>query len=86
MRLDNKKVYRRFGAHPERGKPLPFLQKQKATVGVKWSLPKKEYLPDRDVLVSPCVTLKPRSSNLWEVTVSTKCRHAVENWLMDNCM
>lgn len=92
MRLDPKKVLRHFGPHPERGKALPFLQKQKATVGVKWSLPKKQYVPDKDVLVTPCVALKPISAgkgeywrDMWEVTVTERCRYTVEMWLNDKC-
>ena len=92
MKLDNKKVYRAFGPHPERGKPMNFLQKQQVTVGVKWSLPRGQYIADRDVLVSPCVMLKrvtiggAGNSHVWEVNVSRKCRAAVESWLMDHCM
>jgi hypothetical protein len=95
MKLNNKKVYRHFGAHPERGKPMNLLPKQQVTVGVKWSLPRKQYIADRDVLVSPCVTMKritvgsfdgTGNSHMWEVNVSRKCRAAVETWLMDHCM
>jgi len=91
MKLDSKKVYRRFGAHPERGKPLSFLPKEKVSVGVKWSLPKKDYVVDHDVLVAPCVTLKRHGgkdggkSPMWEVTCKAKCRHAVEVWLLEQC-
>ncbi len=87
MKLNDKKVYRRFGLHPERGKPLPFLSKEKVTVGVKWSLPKKDWIPDKDVLVSPCVTLQRivRDGGMWEVKVSKKCYHAVQHWLYENC-
>ena len=86
MKLNPQKVYRRFGAHPERGKPMPFLPKTKVTVGQKWSLPKKQYVNDTDVLVSPCVMLKNHANGLWEVQVNKKCRAAVESWLLDNCM
>ena len=95
MKLDSKKVYRRFGAHPERGKPLSFLPKEKVSVGVKWSLPKRSYVVDNDVLVTPCVALKRKTHirdslynaawDNWEVQVSAKCRHAVEIWLTENC-
>lgn len=85
MRLDDLKVYRRFGPHPERGKPLPFLGKEKVTVGMKFSLPKRGYVPDKDVLVSPCVTLKRQSQGLWQVEVLARCQHTVEEWLITNC-
>jgi hypothetical protein len=91
MQLDTAKVYRHFGNHPEYGKPLNHLPKVKVTVGKRWSLPKKAWVDDRDVLVTPCVTLKrkllagERARSLWEVTVLAKCRYAVEMWLLDNC-
>lgn len=94
MKLNPAKVYRHFGNHPEYGKPLNFLPKVKVTVGKRWSLPKKDYVDDKDVLVSPCVTLKQRTgkhgikphfTNTWEVTVLAKCRYAVEIWLLENC-
>jgi hypothetical protein len=90
MRLNDKKVYRHFGKNPEKGKPLSFLPKEKVTVGVKYSLPKKDYVPDKDVLVAPCVRLKPMVKGpilerVWEITVLERCRPAVELWLMQNC-
>lgn len=85
MRLDDLKVYRRFGPHPERGKPLPFLGKERVTVGMKFSLPRGAYVPDKDVLVSPCVTLKRQSQGLWQVEVLARCQHTVEEWLITNC-
>lgn len=85
MQLDDVKVYRRFGPNPERGKPMPFLPKEKVTVGLKFSLPKKQYLPDKDVLVSPCVTLKRQEKGLWQVEVLTRCQGTVEEWLVENC-
>jgi hypothetical protein len=84
MRLNPKKVYRHFGAHPERGKPLNFLPKERVTVGVKFSLPKKAWVPDNNVLVAPSVALKKRG-DLWEVTVMERCRDRVEAWLQQNC-
>jgi hypothetical protein len=83
--LEDAKVYRRFGLRPELGKPLPFLQKEKVTVGVKWSLPKKDYLPDKDVLVTPCVALKRVARGYWQVEVLARCQHEVEFWLLENC-
>ncbi len=84
MHLNDKKVYRQFGKHPEKGKPLNFLPKERVTVGVKFSLPKKCWVPDDNVLVAPSVALKKRG-DLWEVTVKESCRARVETWLMQNC-
>jgi len=89
MCLNVKKVYRHFGRNPEKGKPLNFLPKERVTVGVKYSLPKKDYVPDKDVLVAPCVKLKLVEKGplqrVWEVTVLERCRPAVELWLQQNC-
>jgi hypothetical protein len=90
MRLNDKKVYRHFGRQPEKGKPLNFLPKEKVTVGVKYHLPSKDYIPDKDVLVAPCVKLKPMEkgrilARSWQVTVLNRCRPAVELWLQQNC-
>ncbi len=90
MRLNDKKVFRHFGRNPEKGKPLNFLPEVKVTVGVKYSLPKKDYVPDKDVLVAPCVKLRPMEkgrilNRQWEVTVLERCRPAVELWLQQNC-
>lgn len=85
MHLNPVKVAKHFGKRPDLGKALPHLQKEKVTVGVKWSLPKKRYEPDRDVLVTPCVTLKELGPGAYSVNVLSRCRQAVELWLMDNC-
>jgi hypothetical protein len=84
MRLNPNKVHRKFGAHPEKGKPLNFLPKERVTVGVKFSLPKKAWVPDNNVLVAPSVALKKRG-DLWEVTVMERCRDRVKAWLQQNC-
>jgi len=86
MRLNPKKVYRQFGARPEKGKPMNFLPKEKVTVGVKFSLPKKAWVPDDNVLVAPSVALQHcGSENLWRVTVTERHRARVEAWLQQNC-
>jgi hypothetical protein len=95
--LDSRKVYRHFGSEPERGLPLNWLPKVRVTVGQRWSLPKKAFIPDKDVLVAPCVMLRyikayehqaaPSGTlGIWEVNVSRQCRPAVENWLLETCL
>ncbi len=84
MHLNAKKVFRQFGRSPERGKPLNFLPKEKVTVGVKFSLPKKQWVPDDNVLVAPSVKVRPHGG-MWEVTVARHHRKAVEHWLQANC-
>lgn len=93
MVLDNAKVAKHFGNHPELGKPLPHLAKKKVTVGVRWSLPRKKYEPDDDVHVTPCVALdklfgsSPTKTNtrFWLVKCDPKYRYEVELWLLDHC-
>jgi hypothetical protein len=74
MKLDDRKVYRHFGKHPERGKPMGWLGKDKIKVG------------GADTLVSPCVTLaKQAITGLWTVQVLKRCEYAVQLWLSDHC-
>ena len=85
LALNDVKVYRRFGAHPERGIPVSWLPKEKVTAGVAWSLPHKEYRPKKDVLVSSVVTLKRLGKRQWQVEVLSKHQYAAEQWLLSNC-
>lgn len=85
MLLDDSKVYKRFGRHPEYGKALPFLPKEKVTVGVRWSLPKKNYVPDDDVLVTPTVSLTKIKPGLWRVACMKKHWTRTEAWLIEYC-
>lgn len=88
MCLNPGKVHQHFGPHPERGRPMPFLGKMKVTAGLKWSLPKKDYVPDTDVIVSPAVSLSRQgaSSGWWRVSVAKEHRAKLELWLIDTCM
>lgn len=73
MKLDDRKVRRHFGNHPERGKPFGWLPKEQVKLG------------GVDTLVSPCVTLHRQENGLWSVQVLRRCQHAVQLWLSDNC-
>lgn len=73
MKLDDRKVCRHFGNHPERGKPFGWLPKGQVKLG------------GVDTLVSPCVTLHRQENGLWWVQVLRRCQHAVQLWLSDNC-
>lgn len=81
--LNDKKVAKRIGAHPERGFALKGITKR-VTVGVKWSLPKRDHIPDDNVLVNPVVTLNPLGRGKWRVTVEAAYRQAAERYLLDN--
>ena len=84
MYLNDGKVCKYFGPHPERGRLLKGKVKR-VTVGVRWSLPKLAYEDDDDVLVSPTVALKCISRGKWEVKVDPAFRELAERWLMDKC-
>ncbi len=87
------KVAKHFGAHPERGRPIPpiLMKRDKVTVGVRWSLPKRDYVPDDNVLVRPVVALKFKSGSharawsWWEVHCEPIYWPQVEMWLIDHC-
>ena len=89
MSLNSAKVVRRFGSHPERGHNIPLsgTNKKKVTVGVRWSLPKRDYEPDDDVLVTPHVVIKPvhGKRDMFEVTCDPKHYEHVTNWLLQYC-
>lgn len=88
--LNNQKVLRRFNGHPERGVACSWLPKQRVTVGVKWSLPHKDYIPDDDVHVAPTVALRfikryPGGVSQWKVVVDEKHLKKAVEWLLITC-
>lgn len=88
--LDNQKVLRRFNGHPERGAACYALPKKRVTVGVKWSLPKKDYVPDDDVHVTPHVALKflkryPNGLSKWQVIAAKEHLPKAVEWLLSTC-
>jgi hypothetical protein len=86
MALVDYKVLKRFGAHPERGHIIQYAAKKRVTVGMKWSLPKKTYIPDDDVLVAPHVTLKKVGKVQWRIRCEARYAEMVENYLVDHCV
>lgn len=85
MYLDDRKVIKFFGAHPERGRFISNTIVKRVTVGVRWSLPKKDWEPDDDVLVKPVVCLICKGKGKWEVKVEAAYRKIAEQFLMDHC-
>ena len=85
MYLDDRKVLKQFGQRPWLGKRLPGVYK-KVTVGMRWSLPRKQYEPDDDVLVNPTVALTQLRKGEWQVTVEDKYTQEAYNFLAANCM
>lgn len=58
MTLRHKKVVKRFGDAKGRGLRIPFTQAFLTTAGLKWSLPKRSYVPDNEAKVFPMFNLK----------------------------
>lgn len=86
MHLDDGKIAKWFGKHPELGRVLPGMAgSKKVTCSVKWSLPKQDYISDTEVLVRPTVALKPVKKGLWEIIVAPEYRQRAELWLIDRC-
>ena len=87
MFLNSRKVAKRFGAHPERGHIIQQVPKKRVTVGVRWSLPKRDFEPDDDVLVKPHVVLKcDGRDGRWLITCESRYQNHVSTYLMDWCM
>lgn len=82
--LDDGKVVKRFGANLRRGIPLKGHTKR-VTAGLKWSLPKKSYVPDDDATVVHHFTLVKLANGLWEVAVNYRFKQDVERYLVDCC-
>lgn len=84
MHLIDAKVVKVFGTKPWLGRRLPHLKR--VTCGVKWSLPKRDFIPDEDVMVHPTVKLDPVRRGFWRVTVAKKYKQEAELFLIDSCM
>ena len=85
MVLNPKKVAKHFGSHPELGKPIKMWRPRRVTVGVKWSLPKRDHVPDDDVLVYPVVVVKPIERPYWNVSVHPDYKSQCEEWMFTHC-
>lgn len=83
--LNDAKVIKRFGPHPERGVKIPGTLK-KVTVGFRWSLPHRDYIPDDDVLVQPCMRLQCLKKGKWLISVEASYAEKAQKYLLDNCM
>ena len=81
--LNDKKVVRRFGSHPERGIPLKGISKR-VTVGVRWSLPRRKYEPDTDVLVNPIIALHSAGKGKWKLICEPAYHRQAEQFLLEN--
>lgn len=83
--LNSKKVLKHFGQRPWLGKALPCLPKKQVTVGVRWSLPKRDYVPDTEVWVNRTVALHHVQGNTWRVLCDEQYWPRVQTWLYQNC-
>lgn len=84
----DEQIIHQFGPHPELGVRLPggYIPKIKVTAGLKWSLPKRDYVPDENVMVDPMIKLTPNLTlqNCWTVTCPTRFKHIVAGWFVDH--
>jgi len=88
--LNTQKVLRAFNGHPERGVACHWLPKKRVTVGVRWSLPHKDYVPDDDVHVTPHIALRlirrhPDGMSEWELIINPEHRQQAVEWLLLRC-
>ena len=85
MKLIDRLVAKRFGPHPERGVKIPLAPKKRVTVGVRWCLPKRDFEPDDDVLVSPHVVLRCLGRHKWQVSVDPAYKVRIMMHLLQYC-
>lgn len=85
MYLDDSKVARRFGTKPWLGKVMTGTY-TRTTAGLKWSLPDKDYIRDKDVLLPHRMSLKPIRKGLWIVFVAKSQERRAVDYLMKYCM
>jgi len=84
LTLNDAKVFKRFGRHPERGVRLPFLPPVKAEAGMRWVQFSKKYKPN-PIEVSPTITLTKVKGN-WIISCPKHHFGIVSEWLRDNMM
>ncbi len=84
LKLDDGKVVKRFGVHPERGKPFPWLPPRAVKMQAISDHPMVSVDEDR-ISVAPCVALVPHGHRMWEVQCEAQYRQRIETWLLDYC-
>ncbi|SRR5260221_7829985 len=85
MTLHPAKVVKQFGPNLVRGFRIPYVTSQRVTVGVKWSLPKRDYVPDDDVLVSPYFTIIKGPDKKWIINCQQHHVATVHDYLAAKC-
>jgi len=84
--LDDRKVFRWFGRHPERGKPLPGLTKSThAGMRHKQMFGRDLGWVPNEITVNIVVSLKLIRPGYYDVHVDERYRQLVEFWLLDKC-
>ena len=82
-RLNDAKVIKHFGQHPEMGRPINGHVKR-VTAGMKNTFGRLS--PNDDVLVPPMVALKCKAKGTWDVTLESKYLKEVDRFLIDFCV
>jgi hypothetical protein len=86
MYLNDVKVARCFGSRPDLGRVIGGMSPSKrVTVGVRWSLPRKVYEPDDNVIVRCAVALICKGKGKWEVKCDPRHTEFVREYLMGRC-
>lgn len=86
MYLSDAKVARFFGPRPHLGRVIGGASLSKrVTVGVRWSLPRKDYEPDDNVVVRCAVALICKGKGKWEVKCDPRHNEIVRSYLMERC-
>ena len=84
LKLNDGLVAKRFGNHPERGKPFRWLGPRRVDLQPVSDSPMHKSTSIVEVV--PCVALIPTGqSGWWRVQCDAKYRQRVEEWLIDYC-
>lgn len=82
LKLNDAKVVKRFGTHPEHGKPFPWLPADLS----KFTPIEKDAVVKTTFHETPCIALiRTGQSGWWRVQCDPRHRGRVEEWLLDYC-
>ena len=85
IELDNKLVFKFFGAYPERGMLMKGLPTMNKFAGIKYSEFARKWKPN-PIDVWPVLVLKNAGGNRWAVSIQAEYLEVALQWLRDNCL